>query len=132
MDIKNIVSIRSQGLNGFIKENMSPEDVIFHVTNGCIGISLVPFKGDFPPSYKYSVRKQVLQKILEGTLSGEVARANEVFYCSYDTIYSVDYIFHVDNGSRSVTLYIIRDSVIIRRYQNYKLNYDERIDLANI
>ncbi len=60
MDIKNIISIRTKGINEFLNENLSPEDVVFHVKDGRIGISLIPFKGDFPPSYKYEVRKQVM------------------------------------------------------------------------
>ena len=105
---------------------------MFHVKDGCIGTSLIPFKGDFPPSYKYEVRKQVMKRILDGTISREIANAEEVFYCSYDNIYNVDYIFSIMGLSRDVTLYIVRDGKPIRRYQNYQLEYDERVDLANL
>lgn len=132
MDIKIIISIRSKGINEFLNDNLSPEDVVFHVKDGCIGTSLIPFKGDFPPSYKYEVRKQVMKRILDGTISREIANAEEVFYCSYDNIYNVDYIFSIMGLSRDVTLYIVRDGKPIRRYQNYQLEYDERVDLANL
>lgn len=132
MDIKNIISIRSKGINDFLNDNLSPEDVVFHVKDGHIGISLIPFKGDFPPSYKYDARKQVMRKILDGTISQEIANADEVFYCSYDNIYNVDYIFSIMVLSRDVTLFIVRDGKPLRRYQNYQLEYDERVDLANL
>ena len=132
MDIKIIISIRSKGINEFLNDNLSPEDVVFHVKDGCIGTSLIPFKGDFPPSYKYEVRKQVMKRILDGTISREIANAEEVFYCSYDNIYNADYIFSIMGLSRDVTLYIVRDGKPIRRYQNYQLEYDERVDLANL
>ena len=132
MDVKQIILTRSQGLNQFIEKNIPAEDVVFYLTNGNMNISLIPFKGDFPPSFKYDVRKQVMQRILDGALSPEIAIADEIFYCSYDTIYGVDYVFHIVGSTRNVTLYIVRDGNIIRRYQNYHLDYDERIDLANI
>ena len=132
MDVIIIISIRSKGINEFLNDNLSPEDVVFHVKDGCIGTSLIPFKGDFPPSYKYEVRKQVMKRILDGTISREIANAEEVFYCSYDNIYNVDYIFSIMGLSRDVTLYIVRDGKPIRRYQNYQLEYDERVDLANL
>ncbi len=132
MDVKQIILTRAQGLKQFTEQNMTAEDVVFYLANGNMNISLIPFKGDFPPSFKYDVRKQVMQRILDGALSPEIAIADEVFYCSYDTIYGVDYVFHIVGSTRNVTLYIARDGNIIRRYQNYHLDYDERVDLANI
>ena len=73
-----------------------------------------------------------MKRILDGTISREIANAEEVFYCSYDNIYNVDYIFSIMGLSRDVTLYIVRDGKPIRRYQNYQLEYDERVDLANL
>lgn len=135
MDVKQIILTRAQGLKQFTEQNIPAEDVVFYLKNGTMNISLIPFTFEGkvpPPSFKYNMRKQVMQRIIDGALSPEIAVADEVFYCSYDTIYSVDYVFHIVGSTRNVTLYIARDGNIIRRYQNYHLDYDERVDLANI
>lgn len=132
MDINTQISIRTQGINKFLSDNISPEDVIFYEKNGQMGITLLPFKGEFPPSYKYEARKQVMNKILKGQLFDKINIADEVIYCSYDDIFNVDYIFSFVSSTHIITLYIVRNGKIIRRYQNFQLEYDERVDLANL
>ncbi len=132
MDAKILISIRSKAINSFIADNISPEDVIFYVKNGNVGQLLLPYKGDFPPSYKYNIRKIVLQKILERALSDAITDSEELFFCSYDFIYNVDYIYKIDMRSNNVTLYVARDGNTLRRFQNYQLDFDERIELANL
>ena len=132
MELKSIIAVRSNGVEELLKQNTYPEDVVFYVNNGEMGIALIPFKEDFPPSFKYEARKQALQKILDGSLSEIISQSEEVFYCSFDTIFNVDYVFNCKGISDEIKLYIVRDGKIIRRYLNYQLDYDERIDLANI
>jgi hypothetical protein len=132
MDIKQIISIRSKVISQLFEEDDAPEDIVFFEKNGKIGNLLVPYKGDFPPTYKYNVRKQVLDKIVKGNLSSTLLGSNDIIFCSIDTVLNVDYCFQITPSNGNTTLYIVQNSAIVRRYQNYDITYDERKDISNI
>ena len=132
IEIKQLIGIRAQATNQFTSEGVSPEDLLFHVIDEQMGMTLVPFQGDFPPSYKYNARKQALSAMLNGTLSPQLKRASRLIYFSIDNVYNVDYCFDIDMYTKGIVLYIIKDGNIVRRYKNYDVNYDERNDIAQL
>ena len=132
IDIKQLIGIRAQATNQFTSEGVSPEDLLFHVIDEQMGMTLVPFQGDFPHSYKYNARKQALSAMLNGTLSPQLKRASRLIYFSIDNVYNVDYCFDIDMYTKGIVLYIIKDGNIVRRYKNYDVNYDERNDIAQL
>lgn len=132
IDIKQLISIRAQATNQFTSDGVSPEDLLLHVIDEQIRVALVPFQGDFPPSYKYTARKQALTAMLNGTLSPQVKRASRLIYFSIDNVYNVDYCFDINMSTNGIILYIIKDGNIVRRYKNYDIEYDERNDLAQL
>lgn len=132
LDIKKLTSIRSQAVSQFTEDNMSPEDLLFYVINGEMGMTLIPFEGDFPPSFKYNARKQALSSMLNGTLSPDLKSASKLVYFSYDEVYRVDYCFEIDMLTKDITLYIIKNGIFVRRFKKYDINYDERKDIENL
>ena len=132
IDIKQLIGIRAQATNQFTSEDVSPEDLLFYVIDGQMGMTLIPFQGDFPPSYKYNARKQALTAMLNGTLNPQLKRASRLVYFSIDSVYNVDYCFDIDMSVNNILLYIVKDGNIVRRYKNYNIAYDERNDIAQL
>lgn len=131
IDIKTLISIRSKATSQ-ISEKEEPVDMLFIISNDNFNMAPVPFQGDFPPSYKYNARKQALRAFIAGTASPQLKYATRLVYCSLDPIYDVDYCFDIDNLTKEITLYIVKNGNIARRYKNYDVDYDERPDLAQL
>ena len=132
LDVKELIKIRLGALAQIEETGEAPVDILFHVINDKMGFSPVPFEGDFPPSFKYNARKQAVNAFIAGTANPALKNASRLVYFSSDLIYDVDYCFDIDMTNNDITLYIVKDGNIVRRFKNYKLNYDERPDLEHL
>ena len=132
LDVKELIKIRLGALAQIEETGEIPVDILFHVINDKMGISPVPFEGDFPPSFKYNARKQAINAFLTGAANPALKNASRVVYFSSDQVYDVDYCFDIDVINNDITLYIVKNGNIVRRFKNYKLNYDERPDLEQL
>jgi len=132
LDVKELIKIRLGALAQIEETGEAPVDILFHVINDKMGFSPVPFEGDFPPSFKYNARKQAVNAFIAGTANPALKNASRLVYFSSDLVYDVDYCFDIDMTNNDITLYIVKDGNIVRRFKNYKLNYDERPDLENL
>lgn len=132
LDIKQLINVRTGALANIVETGEDPVDILFHVINDQIGYSPVPFEGDFPPTFKYEARKQAVNAFLSGSANPALLNASRLVYFSSDQVYDVDYCFDIDMEIHDITLYIVKNGNIIRRYKNYSLNYDERPDLAQL
>lgn len=131
-DIKQLIGVRTQAINQFTADNVDPEDIIFYFIGSQFNMTLLPFVDDIAPSQKYYARKQVLTRLYNGTISPQLANATRFIYCSYDTVYDVDYCFDINCLNKDTTLYIVKNGNIVRRYKNYDMSYDERNDIAQL
>lgn len=132
LDVKELIKIRLGALTQIEETGEAPVDILFHVINDKMGFSPVPFEGDFPPSFKYNARKQAVNTFLTGAANPALKNASRLIYFSSDVIYDVDYCFDIDVINNDITLYIVKNGNIVRRYKDYKLNYDERPDLDQL
>jgi len=132
LDIKSLIRTRVGALSQIEETGETPVDILFHVINDKMGFSPVPFEGDFPPSFKYNARKQAVNAIITGAANPALMNASRLVYFSFDQVYDVDYCFDIDMILHDITLYIIKNGNIVRRFKNYNLNYDERPDLAQL
>lgn len=132
LDVKELIKIRLGALAQIEDTGEAPVDILFHVINDKMGFSPVPFEGDFPPSFKYNARKQAVNAFLTGAANPALKNASRLIYFSSDVIYDVDYCFDIDVINNDITLYIVKNGNIVRRYKDYKLNYDERPDLDQL
>ena len=132
LDVKELIKIRLGALAQIEETGEIPVDILFHVINDKMGISPVPFEGDFPPSFKYNARKQAINAFLTGAANPALKNASRLVYFSSDQVYDVDYCFDIDVINNDITLYIVKNGNIVRRFKNYKLNYDERPDLEQL
>lgn len=130
--IEQIIQLRAQGLALILSGGNYPEDIAFSVINGQVGMSLIPIQGDFAPSERYKIRKQILSKILKENIIANYHIAERIFFCSYEPLFEVDYCFEITPSNGKVDLYISSNGVIVRRYCSFDISYDERNDLANI
>lgn len=132
LDIKKLIKIRLGALAQIEETGEAPVDILFHVINDEMGISPVPFEGDFPPLFKYNARKQAVNAFLTGAANPSLKNASRLVYFSSDQVYDVDYCFDIDVTNNDITLYIVKNGNIVRRFKNYKLEYDERPDLEQL
>lgn len=132
LDVKQLIEIREQAMSQFLRDGISPDDICFYLLNGEFGSAMLPLQGDFPPSFKYNARKQVLASLVNGTLSPQLKNASRIIYFSYDDVYGVDYCFDINMRSKEITLYIVKKGNIVRRYKNFDIQYDERNDIAQL
>lgn len=130
--IKQLIAVRTQAMEQFISDSVSPEDILFHIINNQIGMTMIPFQEDFSPAKKYNARKQALSRMVNGTLRPELHAATRLIYFSIDNVYNVDYCFDIDVRMKDIKLYIVKDGNIVRRYNNYDIKYDERCDLSQL
>lgn len=132
MDISQLIPVRTQGVSQMLIDGTFPEDVVFTEKKGSVNISLIPYKGQFPPSQRYSIRKQVASQIIDGGVIPNNKSFDKLFFFSYDPLMGVDYGFEITPCTSKCVLYIIKNGTIIRRYNPYDSNHDERNDIANI
>ena len=104
LDIKQLIKIRLGALAQTEETGEAPVDILFHVINDEIGISPVPFEGDFPPSFKYNARKQAVNAFLTGAANPILKNASRLVYFSSDQVYDVDYCFDIDVTNNDITL----------------------------
>lgn len=133
MDLNVMLQIRAQGLAQVFGQDEEPIDMLFIVdSSSVLNISGIPYEGDFPPSYKYNVRKHVVGKILDKSLSPYLQIGKEAYFFSYDSVYDVDYAFVVNLSSLKIDLYISRNGKVLKKYYNFNLSTDERNGLMNL
>ncbi len=129
LNLSLALSIRAQGLSQFSGQNENAEDVLFIDDGSSVNILLVPYGEPVSPSEKYKVRKLVVEKILDKSLSPSLSNARCGYFFSYDPIYDIDYAFFISYYPRTITLYLTRDGKILKTYSHFDLSTDERIDM---
>lgn len=129
MDIQGLSKIRSEVIRQVQSSREEPFDIAFVQNHNGIFMCPLDLKGDFPSSFKYTARKQVLNKFLNKEIR-QAANATALAYFSFDPILNVDYCFEVFPTSKHVNLYVYTTAGIkVCEFKAYDPNYDERKEI---
>lgn len=124
-----LAKIRLQVLNYF-SNPIEIEDIIFNISydgkNPNVGQTLLHYKNLKSLADKNYARKQVVNSIINHSLSPELSKSDELFLFSFDVTYNVDYCFHFDFKSEKIHLIIYRKDGKVVFSGNYDPDFDER------
>ena len=132
MDIKSLSKVRSKVLTNVLSSGESPIDVIFNKMNNTISMIELNIENNYPPSLKYEVRKDVLEKFLTKAIP-QTVEALELVYFSFDPILNVDYCFEIFPNIKRINLFIFSTSGgKICSFVPFNPNTDERIEIERL
>lgn len=129
MDIQGLSKIRSEVIQQVQSSGEEPFDIAFVQDRNGISMYPLDLQGDFPTSFKYTARKQILNKFLKKEIP-QAVNATILAYFSFDPVLNVDYCFEVSPTSKHVNLYVYSTAGIkICEFKAYNPDYDERIEI---
>ena len=129
IEYAELANIRIQELNYF-SDPVEIEDIIFNVSyNGptpSVKLALLPYTNLKSITDKNCARKQVVNSIINNSLSPIISKSDELFFFSFDVTYNVDYCFHFDFICKKIHLIIYRKDgkVVFNSY--YDPDFDEK------